>query len=451
MPFTSGTATDPKDLLQKLQAFVTDDVSGAGWPLSHGGDGLDAWYGCKNLRTNDTASDIYAIVTGDADSYINAEKEHYYDFEFYQDTEIESFAISMPDLNAGSSVLTISSSPIRIALQYSSDGVSWTNWFDESNIPIWSDIERRVFTPSAPVSAKWFRLTFPQERNNSFTTIGELQFYGAGGSLLWAARGRYNHGFDVVSPYVASGVSALARFTLSLSDQEGYYSLGLIAGTGDYKYIDETSGYESWGFLNASTRVYAYLWDAPMPYWFYGDDRYIYGFVKVGSTYRQFGCGYLLSYSTPSQWPFPVFVGAENNSRGEAWDNDSTANIRGFTAPGRYGLYMFHPASNSWVEYSNYYMSISETRQQLGYKVWPNSMNDVADLGINADSSSYALYPLTLFHVDTQVFGEMQNLYFVPGGTISSEDTITVGADTYRIFQNMWRTARSDYIAVKEV
>jgi hypothetical protein len=450
MAFTSGIATDPLDLSRKLKAFLYDDVNGAGW-LPMTGTSLDSFEGAKNLRTNDTASSIYVLFNLNADSYVNAYNYEYYDIEFFEDKTVKSIAISMPDLNAGSTVLTLTYSPIRITLQSSSDGVNWTTCMDETNIPIWSDMDRRVFNLTAPTTARWFRLTFPQARSSNYTTVGEVQFYDNNDDEIIVAQDRHQISIFATSPYVASGVSARLVFSFGLSDQENYYSVRTTAGISHGIATDGVSGvtYISLGY--GSSQTYAYLWDAPMPYWFYGTDRYVYCFVKVGSTYRQFGAGYLLPYATPSQWPFPFFVGGENSGIGNTWDNDTTADIRGFTAPGRGGNYLFHPQSNSWVEVSNFYQSNSEQLQTSGYKLWPTALEAISALGVNADDSTYTLLPLVVFHKDNQVFGELQNIYFVSGDTITSEDTITIGGDTYRVFQNVFRTSRYDYCAVKEV
>ncbi len=451
MPYTSGIATSPIDLYRKFRAFVLDKEDGAGWDLTFGeGEAVGDVEGVEEVRSN--GSSYYNLINARSANYMSLATNTYVDFKFFIEQDIGSISLSMPDLNAGLPLTTIASSPLHFLVQASSDGLSWSNVGEWANQAAWNDTETRTFTLPSPITTRWLRITFPTSRSGGITYCGEVQFFKPGGTRLFVNIGDGAARFQAKSPYTASGISASVSFRLVLRESANICAIGLGAYQNGVILTDE-SGCPYLSTTLGSSGTYAALWFTDMPYWFYGNDRYIYAFVKVGSTYRQLGCGYILPYSTPEQWPMPFFVGGEINDYNSAkWDNDTNYSIRGFSSPGVGAFYMFEPQTNTWVEVRDFELYSNYERAALGeFRLWPLSFGDeITALSRNMDES-LSLIPLIPVRVNHSVYGELQNIYYCPGGGITSEDTVSIGGATYRIFQNAWRTSNFDYCAVREV
>jgi len=68
----------------------------------------------------------------------------------------------------------------------------------------------------------------------------------------------------------------------------------------------------------------------------------------------------------------------------------------------------------------------------------------------------YEMYPLIFLESESgfsdpagNAFGEIEDCFMVSGSNNSAENTITVGGDTFIVFQNVFRTTFSDFYAIK--
>jgi hypothetical protein len=66
---------------------------------------------------------------------------------------------------------------------------------------------------------------------------------------------------------------------------------------------------------------------------------------------------------------------------------------------------------------------------------------------------TYTLFPIILHSdsSDQEIFGELDGVYAVTGFDNFAENVITIDAVDYLIFQNISRTGRADYMAIKKV
>lgn len=102
----------------------------------------------------------------------------------------------------------------------------------------------------------------------------------------------------------------------------------------------------------------------------------------------------------------------------------------------------------AWVEVANYYARTDGRFAKDDNMVWP--FNEARNVGRNRDGS-YGLLPaiLTCNYSSNNVYGELEGVYQVSGFSTASEDTITIGSDTFLIVQSVNRTAWRDYAAIK--
>jgi hypothetical protein len=130
--------------------------------------------------------------------------------------------------------------------------------------------------------------------------------------------------------------------------------------------------------------------------------------------------------------------------------------VRNFWDPGPYGL-MLNP-NGTWYQVQNFYdNSGSEARAGGVNWIYPyasgysSTHERFRELRDNVDGS-YPAMPLILMgdQPSTDIYGEIDGAFATSGFSTASEDTLTIGGDTYRIFQNMFRTTRYHYCAIKQ-
>jgi hypothetical protein len=211
-------------------------------------------------------------------------------------------------------------------------------------------------------------------------------------------------------------------------------------------------------------KVHLTLWNSPIPYWFVANGRRVIIVAKVSTFYMTGYLGFINQYPSPNQYPYPLIVGGNwaidpepaltsvswrwsntfftntNFPMSTSWDpgggiiraNTSTLRIRkpdgtwGFMRAGSNGAYQDLDDST----------------------IWPY-MAGMANLQANLGADQSPVFPIILHDNTPEVFGELDGVYATSGQARASEDTITVGADSLLVVQNVMRTGRNTYCAVK--
>lgn len=194
------------------------------------------------------------------------------------------------------------------------------------------------------------------------------------------------------------------------------------------------------------------LWNTSTPYWLHANGQRVIIAAKVSTTYQASYLGKFLQYGTTGEYGQPYYLGMPHSAAIRY--STISESVRNFWDPGP-GL-LLNP-NGSWYTVRNFYESSStETSDTSNNWVHPyggSSTNIRArhrELRENLDGS-YALFPLILSGVspNSDIYGELDGAMAVSGFSAASEDTFTVGADTWRLFQNGFRTARQYFAAIK--
>jgi hypothetical protein len=61
----------------------------------------------------------------------------------------------------------------------------------------------------------------------------------------------------------------------------------------------------------------------------------------------------------------------------------------------------------------------------------------------------YAMLPIVMWDATPNVYGEIDGVLAIAGFQQAAENTITIGNSTYLVVQNVSRTTKVDYCAVK--
>lgn len=187
-----------------------------------------------------------------------------------------------------------------------------------------------------------------------------------------------------------------------------------------------------------------YLKDDSLKYWFYISKRRIIIVVRVTNTvYASAYLGGVRRLSSPSKYKYPYIVIGNNN----AVMNYSSTSLVGIFGAGNTYWFTAKPITDL----------VQLPGSTPNGKIIPTQDRTNADGTMTKTrNSEVLLYPAYTYIVgstgplDSMALGEIDGTFLCIDKDLSTEDTITIGADTYTVFQNIYRTTYMDYMAVKQ-
>lgn len=169
-------------------------------------------------------------------------------------------------------------------------------------------------------------------------------------------------------------------------------------------------------------------WNQNITYWICANAQRAVVVMKIETVYTMFYLGKIYGYGSPEQYPYPVLAAAPLASAG-ATRYSST----GYHNP-------FHPASDACMIYK-----VGTGFENCSLFPPDNYLSDqIRDTG-----GDHALVPLILYSTNFNIWGELDGVYYISGWNQAVENTVTIGADTYLVVHDVWRTGFPDYVAVK--
>lgn len=215
------------------------------------------------------------------------------------------------------------------------------------------------------------------------------------------------------------------------------------------------------------------LWDQPMPFWISVSGRRIVGNFKVASNYMGFYAGFFLPYATAGQYPYPLAVGGSICSTG--FDDTSLKYdlVRPqhsvFCMPGNYtsgtsisniyytGTLSVMQPTGVWESYMNRGNTSESIQFESAHTVAPQYMWDQFSPASQRKpcydnvGGGYTLWPHILVNIlplPRRMLGELDGTKQISGQNNSSENTGVIDGKNYIIFQNVYRSARTEYWAM---
>ena len=216
------------------------------------------------------------------------------------------------------------------------------------------------------------------------------------------------------------------------------YNLAFGAATGF------NSSLGIWTQPGVSPGAHMCLWNQAIPYTFIANGQRFVIIAQVSTVYESAYAGKFLPYATPTQYPYPVVVGATASS-GLRY-SDTTDAHRAFFDPGAMYIYWM---DGTWKLIRNYlngaYTDINVNPFINGSSNAPTWMRENLD-------GSYPLFPcqISSSNPSTNMLGELDGVFFVPGYQQSSGNTITIGSNTYTVVQNTFNTSKNSFAAILE-
>ena len=206
------------------------------------------------------------------------------------------------------------------------------------------------------------------------------------------------------------------------------------------------------------------LHDAPVEFWLMVSGRRIMAVMKAGAYYAHMYMGFLLTYFTPQQFPYPLVIGgnqidtvyntpassdvsAYNRAYWDATRDDSSKTLSSLR---------FRKVNGAWKCYWNRAANITDTESYTYHSnttgVYPWNWDMMLAVTKNIDNT-IPIFPAILHEDDnsggTAMYGEFEGLFAAPGKGVIVEDELEIGGDTYKIFQNNAYSGNGDYCAVK--
>lgn len=253
--------------------------------------------------------------------------------------------------------------------------------------------------------------------------------------------------------FMSPGMSGLEQiyygFSVHASVSDDAYALGL------WMFRDYNAALAHLAQPGHSGVVYLPLWNTAMPYWFIANAQRVMIVSKVSTTYQASYSGKFLPQGTPGEYPQPYYLAAPVESATRRWSTIIESD-RNFFDPGAAALIGLPGAI--WRNIQNFTESSGENTVDNTNYVWPFSspvggnspLTRYRELRENLDGS-YPLWPLILNGEDpaNDVYGELDGAFAVTGFNNASENIVEIGGDDYLVVQNMHRTARMYYAALK--
>lgn len=236
--------------------------------------------------------------------------------------------------------------------------------------------------------------------------------------------------------------------------------------------------------------------NASLECWFHVTPRTLKGVIRIGTTYTNFVLGFLNPYATPTEYPYPLYIGGSTGRVNQLFNETGVAQSglcdpmvdtrSGGNANAGAGLRVL---SGIWDGVANWTFSGSRTRidfrnmypcgsttggvsfQPLEDRFLPNTAENnwdnliartgvpgvpVANLFPTPDSGGdqTQLVPCYVWEraPTFAIFGELEDVFWgsTSGNNIVSEDRVVIGGEFYRAFQQGNRTDAFAFVFLRE-
>jgi hypothetical protein len=197
---------------------------------------------------------------------------------------------------------------------------------------------------------------------------------------------------------------------------------------------------------------YVALWNQTHPFWLAVNGRRWAFVARVSTTYHAGYLGFILPYTLPSEYPYPFLVGGETLNP-VTWSSTSSLSHH----------VMFSNAAAQFRRVDGTWRDLNTSTAAV--TVWPTMSSAGSSGAGNATMSvletpsvgEYVLYPLVLIDLanlnaplSSTVLGEMDGVFAIPGFNNSSENVVTVSSVDYVVVQNIFRTSRDQFWALRK-
>lgn len=198
------------------------------------------------------------------------------------------------------------------------------------------------------------------------------------------------------------------------------------------------------------------LANSSFQYWIIANARRFIVVANINGTWAQLYCGLILPYATPSEFPYPVFVGGNGyreNSKsttpaielGTPYDPITTSAALQYSivvnSTNYFSSYLRVP-QGSYLAFANFYKTSNARGNRLTNTagIWPwNYFQASVESYTQIPSAESLILPCVLyssFGADYNSYGELEGVHWLPGVDRAPGDTLTISAVTYLIVRS---------------
>jgi len=203
--------------------------------------------------------------------------------------------------------------------------------------------------------------------------------------------------------------------------------------------------------ITATARPTMPLFQSNIDYWFIANNRRFIVIAKVSTVFVSMYGGFGLPYATPSEFPYPIYIGATTPLTTQRFSESSYAMGGFWDPPGPNAAYIRH-VDGSWIDVGNYTASGSTKNRGIiidGH-IWPYRETE-NDQIINNIDGSYTLFEVIISNKANagNVYGELEGVFSCSGFANASENTVTIGGVVYLVIESPSRPGVSDFACIR--
>lgn len=187
-------------------------------------------------------------------------------------------------------------------------------------------------------------------------------------------------------------------------------------------------------------------------YWFVWNGRRAIAVHRASTTYHSMYAGFFLPYALPSEFPYPMYVSGCNTA--------SYAHTSAVTATSAF----FDPEAGQFRETDGTWRNIDNTTTSSGasvWSIWPYDAQNGQRAWLDAmevtAAGEFVLFPIIVLRsgdgttdpMSAEPYGSLDGVYGSGFFNGTAEQIVTVAGVNYMLVQNVFRTARANYCALK--
>lgn len=196
--------------------------------------------------------------------------------------------------------------------------------------------------------------------------------------------------------------------------------------------------------------------NATMPFWFIASGRRFIVVVQTSGSVSYVGYGgFYLPYATPTEFPYPLFLGGSTGNAAIGFSDTSY----------RVGNFYDGPSSGALRHTDGTYLAVSayvgadvSARPSSNVRstmCWPHDQINDEDYAMHLvenPDGSFPAFPFIFYSTENLgvVYGEIDGVYFSPWGTTGRKfpDTVVIAGDDYLVVNNAYRTAEANALVL---
>ena len=399
-------------------------------------------------ESSNSPGEFQRLIDGTAPSFSSADiddETFKVTYDFGTPTIIREIAITADT--------TDTQAPHDFSVQWSNDGVTWTAMFttlDEQ----WDPLEQKVFTfDDGFVDPRHPSATVCRRTGNN---VDIFEDFAENGLFVWQGPG-----YDA-----ARRVHVGCRTHFNLASNSEWLELRAMTGfSAAENDVNANPG------ADTVQRLQVLVGDSGgFDYWIYVNSIRIFVVIRNGvADYCSFYLGFLAAFAQPDEWGQPLAVLATQPNFTDV--NASVGSYGMAPDPGENGQARYLDWTGVWNTIANRTGSGEVYSFSPAAWVWPWSTGKTGDgawpLTTQGDNDSFGshwldrvdateqgdlpLLPATVISNEFGNLGALDGVFALPsGGLLAPEQSITVGADTYRVFANRTRRDGHHFFVIRE-